>query len=81
MEKQKEVRISRYPTCFPVVSQEMPDGVGGWNKASSGGRLGVEDLWDHLEMGAGREESLRQIFCCRDGDETGGFDFEAQKEK
>lgn len=59
---------------WPVGSYGVPDGVGDWG----GGELGGKDLWDQLEVRAGWGER-HQMFSCRTGDITGGYDLEDQR--
>lgn len=67
-----EVRSTCFPCQFPVCSQGVPSGAGvGTKQIMGGGKLGVEDLWDPLEMG--RVRMLLQVACCQGRNKTGDW--------
>lgn len=43
-----------------------------YNRMNGGEKFGEEDCSD-LEVVTWREARLKQVFCCRVGDETGGL--------
>lgn len=65
----------------PVCSQEMPLGVGGWEKVMSGlGRkFGEEDLWDPWQWEGGKG-SYSGWCVGRAGDQAEGLDLSSEGE-
>lgn len=50
----------------------VPARVGYWDKATRGGQLEGNDLWDPQGMWT-RQGRLARVFCCRAGDKTGDW--------
>lgn len=63
-----------FPLPFMHLSLLPPfPGLSKWRVARS------NDLFDLLEMDAEREARLKQIFCSKAGNETGGLDLEEKR--